>query len=345
MKTIVLSDHTGDMIAMQERQHYQHYDIEMARYRSASADLTKRVEEEYESRVSAYQRELVAWNAMSWVRKFADGVSKWRILLLLCVAAMGACVSMYIVMPENWMILLAIPVTVGFMALFFPTRTPKQPTREQVSMRWLEPPRPPPGESSDRQQMWEAGNEGERRVTVYLSNLLNDDWTLISGYRGPGGEIDQILVGPRGVCALETKYLNGTVFVRGDEWELDKYDNYGNLVESGRYIEDRRGRSPSEQVNGAATPLERFLSKRNLVKRVSRAVVLTHDKSEVGRVEGQTVDHIGTLDELNVDRLFSRRAPRLERGSAVNVVQRIQADHEFHRKRSSSSRRSGRRRR
>ena len=32
----------------------------------------------------------------------------------------------------------------------------------------------------------------------YLSSLLSDDWTLISGYRGPGGEIDQILVGPRG---------------------------------------------------------------------------------------------------------------------------------------------------
>ena len=165
MKTIVLSDHTGDMIAMQERQHYQHYDIEMARYTSASADLTKRVEE-YESRMSAYQRELVDWNGSSWVRKFADGVSKWRVLLLLCVAAMGACVSMYIVMPENWMILLAIPVTVGFMALFFPTRTPKQPTREKVSMRWLEPPRPPQGNQA-------TGNRCGRRETRESAGLLH----------------------------------------------------------------------------------------------------------------------------------------------------------------------------
>ena len=59
--------------------------------------------------------------------------------------------------------------------------------------------------------------------------------------------------------------MNGTVFVSGDTWELDKYDSYGNLVESGRAIEDRRGRSPSAQVNGALKPLERFLSRRDLV--------------------------------------------------------------------------------
>ena len=345
MKTIVLSDHTGDMIAMQERQHYRQYDIEMARYRRESADLTRRVEEEHERRMAAYRRELVAWNAMSWVRKFVDGITKWKVLFLLCIAAMVGCVITYIAMPEYPMVLLAIPATVGFMALFFPTRAPKQPSREQVSMRLLEPPRPPRGESSDEEQMWAAGNEGERRVTAHLSGLLSDDWTLISGYRGPGGEIDQILVGPRGVCGLETKYLNGTVFVMGDTWELDKYDNYGNLVESGRTIEDRRGRSPSAQVNGAVMPLERFLSKRDLVKRVSRAVVLTHDKSAVGRVERQTVDYIGTLAEVTVDGLFSRRAPRLDRASAVNVVRRIQGDHEFQRKRSSRPRRSGRRRR
>ena len=345
MKTIVLSDHTGDMIAMQDRQHNQHYHIEMSRYRSASADLDRRIEEEYESRMSAYQRELVDWNAMSWVRKFADGISKWRVLFLLCIVAMGACASASIVMPENRMILLAIPVTVGFMALFFSTRAPKQPSREQISMRWMEPPRPPRGESSDEELMWQAGNEGERRVVAHLSSLLNDDWALISGYRGPGGEIDQILVGPRGVCALETKYLNGTVFVRGDTWELDKYDNYGNRVEYGRPIEDRRGRSPSEQVNGAVKPLEAFLSKRDLVKRIGRAVILTHDKSRVGRVERRTVDHIGSLAELNVDRLFSRQGARLDRELAVTVVRRIQEDHEFHRKRSGRSRRPGRRRR
>ena len=347
MKTIVLSDHTGDMIAMRERQHNQGYEIEMARFRSESADLERRIEEEYESRMSAYRGELVDWNALSWRRKFIDGISKWPVILLLCFVAIGASIYLYVVMPESWTFLMGIPVTLGFMALFFPTRTPRQPSRERIRMRWLEPEQPERGEFTDEERVWQAGNEGERRVVAHLSSLLNDDWTLISGYRGPGGEIDQILVGPRGVCALETKYLNGTVFVREDAWKLDKYDNYGNRVESDRPIEDRRGRSPSEQINGAVKPLERFLSRRKLVKDINRAVILTHDKSRVGRVERKTVDYVGTLADLNVDRLYSRQSSRLSRDSATKVVSRIQGDHDYHRKRSRSNRprRYGRRRR
>ena len=345
MKTVVLSDHTGDMIAMRERRHSRSHDVEMARYRRESEALRRRIEEEYEGRVSAYERELVDWNAMGWVQKFADGVSRWRILFLLCVAAMGACVLTYALMPGEWMILLAIPATSGYMALFFSSRAPRRPTRDRVTMRLVEPSRPPREEATDEEQKWQAGNEGERRVVDHLSGLLGDEWTLISGYRGPGGEVDQILVGPRGVCALETKYLNGTVFVSGDEWVLDKYDNYGNRVESGRPIEDRRGRSPSEQLNGAVRPLERFLARRGLVKRIGRAVVLTHDRSRVGRVERMTVDQVRTLAALDVDRLFSLRSPRLDPESAEKVVRRIRGDHEFHAKRSKRPGRSGRRRR
>ena len=157
VKTIVLSDHTGDMIAMQERQNNRGYHLEMARYESANAELEKRIEEEYESRMSAYRQELVDWNAMSWARKLADGISKWRVLFLLCIVVMAACAFAYIAMPGNWEVLLGIPATAGFIALFFPTRVPRQPSRERISMRWLEPARPERGESSDEEQVWQAG--------------------------------------------------------------------------------------------------------------------------------------------------------------------------------------------
>ena len=39
-------------------------------------------------------------------------------------------------------------------------------------------------------------------VVVQLSRLLNDDWTLISDYRGPGGEVDQIAVGVSVPCEV-----------------------------------------------------------------------------------------------------------------------------------------------
>ena len=44
---------------MREHRHNQHFDLEMARYRRESEDLDRRMNEEYEGRVSAYERELV----------------------------------------------------------------------------------------------------------------------------------------------------------------------------------------------------------------------------------------------------------------------------------------------
>ena len=346
MKSIVLSDHTGDMIADQQMQRQQQYDSEMARYRSESASRARRVQQMYDSQMSAYESELKSWRGKNWMQKLGYGISKSWMVFLLCIALMGASAYISIATPEYWLMSLLIPAALVFMALFFPTRGPKEPSREEIRQRWPEPARPRQAATSNEQHVWQAGSEGEHRVSAYLSSQLNDDWTLISGYRGPGGEIDQILVGPRGVCALETKYLNGTVFVRGDTWKLDKYDNYGNLVESGEAVEDRGGRSPSAQVNGAVKPLQTFLSKRNQVNRVGRAVILAHDKSAVGKVEGQTVDHIGTLSGMNVDSLFPRSGTGLDRASAESVVQHIQRDHEFHKTRSKRrGRRSGRPRR
>ena len=60
----------------------------------------------------------------------------------------------------------------------------------------------------------------------------------LRGYRNRRGEIDQLLLGPRGLFAIEVKNLNATVHVDGDRWRADKYDNYGNLVEQ-RPIADR----------------------------------------------------------------------------------------------------------
>jgi hypothetical protein len=106
-----------------------------------------------------------------------------------------------------------------------------------------------------------AGIAGEQLVATELGRALDDDWTLLRGYRNRRGEIDQLLLGPRGLFAIEVKNLNATVHVDGDRWRADKYDNYGNLVEQ-RPIADRMGRSPSVQLNEPADDLERFLAER-----------------------------------------------------------------------------------
>ena len=59
-----------------------------------------------------------------------------------------------------------------------------------------------------KKNIWLAGKEGERKVEKRLSQRLGHKWTLLSGYKSHKNEIDHLLVGPPGVCALETKNHN-----------------------------------------------------------------------------------------------------------------------------------------
>ena len=120
---------------------------------------------------------------------------------------------------------------------------------------------------TDAEEKIMAGIAGEQLVATELG-AADDSWTLLRGYRNRRGEIDHLLLGPRGLFAIEVKNLNATVHVDGDRWRADKYDRYGNLVEQ-RVIVDRMGRSPSVQLNEPADDLERFLAGRGRPPRCS----------------------------------------------------------------------------
>jgi len=113
-------------------------------------------------------------------------------------------------------------------------------------------PRPPVRRAADRDEIvWASGNEGEQKVASFLSRQLPDDWILVSGYRNAKGEIDQVLLGPRGVFAIEIKFINGVVHCDGDRWWSDKYDRYGNLVEPNKPLLTSAGAAPA---NNSTTP-------------------------------------------------------------------------------------------
>ena len=207
------------------------------------------------------------------------------------------------------------------------------------------PPVPAAGHT-DLEEKIIAGIEGEQQVAAELGRALGEDWILLRGYRNRRGEIDQLLLGPRGLFAIEVKNLNATVYVDGDRWRADKYDNYGNLVEQ-RPIADRKGRSPSVQLNEPADDLERFLRTRGQPVPVHRVVVLAHRRSRLGAVRHPTVrvgtsaDLLPLLGEQPGDQPGQgppAQAP-LGRGRRHEIQRLIQHDHQFHDKR----RRPGRR--
>ena len=181
-----------------------------------------------------------------------------------------------------------------------------------------------------------AGIAGEQQVATELGRLLDDTWTLLRGYRNRRGEIDHLLLGPRGLFAIEVKHLNATVQVDGDRWRADKYDRYGNLVEQ-RVIADRMGRSPSVQLNEPADDLERFLGGRGQTVEVQRVVILTHPRSKLGTVRNPTV-LAGTSagDVLDLAEASARRLAREQRAAIKELIQRDHAFHGTHHRRAPS---------
>lgn len=190
-------------------------------------------------------------------------------------------------------------------------------------------PPPPVMESAGRDEIvWNAGSDGEKRVDQTLAAILSDEWTLISGYRNSGGEIDKLLIGPNGILAIEIKFINGLISCDGDTWWRDKYDRYGNLVESNLPIADRKGRGPSMQVNSAANRLDFFLNQRGPAPRVARAVVLSHDSSILGEIKNTTVDIITTIDKLTYNGIQQvLNSPSID---VSRIIDLIKKDHAFH---------------
>jgi hypothetical protein len=182
---------------------------------------------------------------------------------------------------------------------------------------------------TDTEEILKAGVAGEQRIARELGLRLNDDWTLFHGYRNARGEIDYLLLGPKGLWALEVKNINATVRIDRDSWLADKYDRYGNAVD--HYpIADRRGRSPSQQLNQPADALTAFLRQRGQPTEVGRAVILIHPRSRLGQAVqpggGQTVHvMVGTSDLL---KLIAVSRTKLENTSQLKNL--IEHDHKFH---------------
>jgi hypothetical protein len=183
---------------------------------------------------------------------------------------------------------------------------------------------------TDTEARIRAGIAGEQLVAVELGRALDDDWTLLRGYRNRRGEIDHLLLGPKGLFAVEVKNINATVSIDGDRWRADKYDNYGNLVEQ-REIADRKGRSPSEQLNEPAAELERFLHERGQRVTVQRVVVLAHKRSRVGSCRHPTV-HVGTSADYVLS-LVMDSTTTLDERQRAGAERLIRRDHDFNERR------------
>jgi hypothetical protein len=197
--------------------------------------------------------------------------------------------------------------------------------REQQAL-----PRPPTAASTatHREESLSAGAEGEEIAASHFAARLNAAWTMFRGYRNRGGEIDQLLLGPAGLWAVEVKHHNATVICEDQRWRYQKYDNYNILRKEG-IITDKGGRSPSQQLNAAADALERFLQSRGLPINIRRVVLFTHPRSYVAYRGDSTIDLVTESADEVLD-LMGSSPGVLQQAQAEEIEALIVRDHNHH---------------
>ena len=191
----------------------------------------------------------------------------------------------------------------------------------------------PASQPTAEEERWAAGSAGELLVADELGRVLDDGWTLLRGYRNRGGEIDHLLLGPRGLFAIEVKNQNARVNCHGDQWWSTKYDKYGNPVEPRREMSDRRGRSPSVQLNEPASQLEGFLVSRGHPVAIGRIVVLIHPRAQLRSCTHPTVLIFTSVRQILS--LLNAAPASITTAEYAELEQLIVQDHRRHERRRS----------
>lgn len=176
----------------------------------------------------------------------------------------------------------------------------------------------------ERQESLRARVTGEREAEAALGRVFGDGWVLLRGYRNQAGEIPQLILGRRGLIAVETAHLAATVHCDGDDWRAERYDDDGNLVAQDP-IADGDGRSPAQQLGEPADQLEQVLEARGHRVPIQRVVLLTHPESKVGRRDNSPV-HI-TASAQDIAQLATKSAVALNLAQVSAIEQLIVADH------------------
>jgi hypothetical protein len=179
-----------------------------------------------------------------------------------------------------------------------------------------------------REQTIRAGRNAERRVADELAAALGDEWILLRGYCNSRGEIDALLLGPRGLFAIEEKYRSIRVYIRGDEWAAQQIDKYGKSRGPRLRIRDKKGRSPSEQVKDPVATLSRWLSTNKRGTPITPVVLLTHPSARIGSIEQPTVRVERSVRRLVALVEASRQA--LDAEWRADIERLIRRDHDFH---------------
>ncbi len=175
-----------------------------------------------------------------------------------------------------------------------------------------------------------AGNQGEDALTAALS-VLSDEWTMLRGYHNGRGETDHVLIGPRGVWAVEVKNRRVRLHAVADEWWFERFDRRGRVVGREAAV-DGGGRSWGRQVSDVADGLAAWLAGNGQPVRVHTAVLLMHEHAVLGRCAHLAVSLLCTRP-TGLLRAMAEQPAALSPAACAEIVRLARADHVGHARR------------
>jgi hypothetical protein len=153
-----------------------------------------------------------------------------------------------------------------------------------------------------------AEQQAQLRVAKALGLALPDDaWLLFRGYRGGGGELDCLLLGPGGLfgIAVVVKSRREWVDVQGDNWWSQRLDDYGKQMGTRMPMLARGGRSPSQQAAQSCAALGDWL-RRNGQAVAPEPLVLVDSPNVRFSAKRPTVDVVRSVNDLMVNVRLSK---------------------------------------
>jgi hypothetical protein len=139
------------------------------------------------------------------------------------------------------------------------------------------------------------GKRGEDKVAVMLKENLDDSYTYIENYMIPNariGDIDGLLIGPKGVIILEVKNYQGVFRISGpDLYRRNRGDNY-TLYK----------RSPFAQTIRQKNYLSKHFKNNGLIDMPIKMIVV-FPEAKISSISGETGVFITENDKL-INRIF-----------------------------------------
>lgn len=132
---------------------------------------------------------------------------------------------------------------------------------------------------SDSIRNFRYGKKGEEEVSGILKDTLDDNYVYIENYTIPNtriGDIDGLLIGPKGVIIIEVKSYAGVFRISGE-------DMFRKLK---RDIYKLYRKSPFKQVIRQRKYLTKFLKEKGIDVQVIAIVVLV--RSKINTISGET---------------------------------------------------------